>query len=182
MLNAIRFFIIFFAVLLWVVAPGHAERKPSMQQIGDIAASSQDFSGMDLSGRTLTPFPMMTRKTRHPVFKNANLDGADLTGMNLDYADFSGASLKRANMIGTHLCPIIFTNADLEGANLSYVNVHDGDARGANFRNVNFRGATLVRIDFTDADVAGADFTDVDVKQITNFDKARNRDQAIGLP
>jgi hypothetical protein len=80
---------------------------------------------------------------------NANLEGADLTGLYLDRADLRGANLRGAALVQT-----ILTDADLEGADLTGANLDT-----ATLTRANLRGAILVRANLFSADVGEVDFT-----------------------
>lgn len=96
-------------------------------------------------------------------FKNANLEGQDLSGMNLSYADFSGANLKNANLSGAFLTAVNFENANLTKANLEGVKLGNQFDRslpklkGAKFLAANLQNTNLQAIDFSGTDLRFAE-------------------------
>ena len=79
-------------------------------------------------------------------YKNADLEGADLSKTNLLGAIFEGSKLKGANFEGAYLFNTSLMNSDLTG-----VNFKDAMLVAANLRNAQIEGA-----DFTNTDVSGA--------------------------
>lgn len=97
-------------------------------------------------------------------FKNINLSGADLHGVNLagstlceahlnganlSGADLSGCDLRNANLRGANLCGANLSGANLGWADLRGVNLSGADLRSANLawvlvKEANLRGAILV--------------------------------------
>ena len=115
---------------------------------------------------------------------SANLDDADLSGVNLSGADLSCTSMIRANLSGadlsgadlshTHLFHANMSSenakqsflfnadalyTDLSGANLSYAFLKYADLSGAHLRNANLRGADLGGTDLRRANLMGADLS-----------------------
>ena len=87
---------------------------------------SPDFSGANLSGRTLCGEIFNERVAIYMNLSGANLSGADLSGAEIGRADLRGADLSGANLRGAN-----HDGANLRGANHDGAN-HDGaDLRGA---------------------------------------------------
>ncbi len=79
-------------------------------------------------------------------FKEANLSGMDLYGVDLRGADFGQADLS-----GTNLSYADFQGADLSGANLCSANLKNADFRNAKLRNTNLKGVLLSQADLDGA-------------------------------
>ena len=82
----------------------------------------------------------------------AELEFADMSGLNLDEVDLSSASLMGANLSGTQLRRANLSNANLTGADLE-----QADLTGANLTGADLRGANLHRALLTAAILRGAD-------------------------
>lgn len=87
---------------------------------------------------------------------DADLDGADLTGVSFQAANFIRARMRGCNMQQGRLTACRFDGADLSSAN----------AYGANLRRATFRGAGLSDMDMTGADASYADFGDSTLTQL----------------
>lgn len=116
-------------------------------------------------------------------YKNANLDGAILVGLNLTNTDFlnssfRGADLRNSNLrtdrfvgldmrgadlTGAYLCNSDLTGVDLSGANLenanlSYANLSNARLSGANLKGANLRGTSINQCYLEGADLTGVNF------------------------
>jgi MinD-like ATPase involved in chromosome partitioning or flagellar assembly len=74
----------------------------------------------------------------HLSFRNAVLNGVDLSNGNLILADFSNGDLQVVNFKGTDLA-----GANFEGANLKGANFEGANLKGANFAGANLALATI---------------------------------------
>ncbi len=99
------------------------------------------------------------------VFANANLEGANLSGMLAIRTDFSGAVMKNCKMIRANLKQADFTGANLEGSDLSGADLTDANLTDSVLAGVDLTMATLhqARLDnaLTDAPV-GTPMADLD--------------------
>ena len=84
-------------------------------------------------------------------FRYAELEGADLAGVNL-----SNANLIEAN----------FEQANLEGANLTNTKLIAANLRHANLRNANLTNAKAIGADLTDASLEGANLTGANLTNV----------------
>jgi uncharacterized protein YjbI with pentapeptide repeats len=82
---------------------------------------------------------------RYSVLYDANLDHADLTGVDLAWSNLAGASMRNAAL----------SHADLRGAQLGYA-----DLGGANLTRADLRGAVLTFANLYGARTLGARFDD----------------------
>lgn len=78
--------------------------------------------------------------------KRANLQEANLRGINLWRADLQEANLRGINL----------REANLQEANLWGANLHEANLRGANLQGVNLWGANLQGVNLQEADLQGA--------------------------
>lgn len=92
-------------------------------------------------------------------FKEANLRGVDLNGLNLCYADFRGANLSKADLSVADLYHADLSYSNLREANLWGADLTDADLRGANLTGADLRKADLMRTDLTGADLRKVDLT-----------------------
>ncbi|HEY9626766.1 MAG TPA: pentapeptide repeat-containing protein [Coleofasciculaceae cyanobacterium] len=120
------------ALLVMVTcSPGIAIAASSgaIRAFDDVAASTKDFSGQDLS---------------RAEFGDAKLQGANFSSANLQGAVFNGAVLKEAN----------FHAADFSNG-IAYIT----DLRGADLTDAILESAMMLKTNFKDAKITGADFT-----------------------
>jgi len=115
---------------------------------------------------------------------DADLEGADLQGMNLSYVSFRSANLEGVNLTGADLARVIWIGvkgtpstlpkdysiikgnlvgpntdlerADLEGANLDGVNLDGADLSGANMKNASLVNTSLKNTTLWETDFSGA--------------------------
>ncbi len=139
-------------------------------------ASGGDFTGADLSGKSLL----------NCNFGGANLTNADLHDADLRGATFSGATVEHADLSGARLDGASFFTTDLVGANLAGAAVSRTNLKAANVQGVDFGSSALTGIRSGDlvgspavlpagyslfdgyllgpgADVSNADFTGLDL-------------------
>lgn len=95
--------------------------------------------------------------------EGADLQGADLHGMQLIYANFAGANLNQATLAGANLSFANLAKARLQittlaGANLTDASLAFADMPGANLGGANLTGATLDDALDTGANYGGATF------------------------
>ena len=93
--------------------------------------------------------------------EGADLQGADLHGMQLMYANFAGADLNDATLAGANLSFVNLAKARLQVASLAGANLTDAslafaDMPGANLGGANLTGATLDDALDTGANYGGA--------------------------
>ena len=81
---------------------------------------------------------LKTRTGSRGIFRDADLTGDDLTGVNL-----TGAKLAGANLTGANLTDAKLAGANLTGANLTKANLADADLTGANLTDTDLTGAKL---------------------------------------
>jgi uncharacterized protein YjbI with pentapeptide repeats len=79
-----------------------------------------NLAGADLSGMMLSGYDFLKVNMSNANLSKTNFDGSDLYGVN-----FTGANLSNANLAGTDLGEANFTNANLKGADLSGANIRD---------------------------------------------------------
>jgi len=82
--------------------------------------------------------------------RRANLDGADLAGVNLSRAELSAVTLRDADLEGARLCGAKLRHVDLTGARMA-----GADLRGARLRDVDLERATLDGADLRGASLKG---------------------------
>jgi uncharacterized protein YjbI with pentapeptide repeats/RimJ/RimL family protein N-acetyltransferase len=136
------------------------QTTPSLAQIqSSKSARGLDFRNVDLSGSDLSGVDCTGAD-----FTNATLDGVNFSGATLSQATFIGASLNRTNLSGATLEGAVFT-----GTNLTTVDWGEAiSARGTNFTECVAIGCQIgssdmsKQADFTEAIFTGADFSGSD--------------------
>ena len=120
------------------------------------APFTPDFSGADLSGKSLWRFN----------FRGANFRRADLNGATLKEADLEGADFAQANLY----------RADLSGAKPERASFHRATCKRTDFRRCDMRGARLDGADLTNARLEGANLRGADIRAwiAPNLDAPRN--------
>jgi uncharacterized protein YjbI with pentapeptide repeats len=93
-------------------------------------------------------------------FIDANLNDADLRGVDLRRANLSGADLREADLIGAHLFGANFSRVDLRNAYL-----YRADFSRANLSEANLSEAILRKADLSRADLSRADLSRVDLNE-----------------
>jgi uncharacterized protein YjbI with pentapeptide repeats len=93
---------------------------------------------------------------------DANLEEANLEGVELARADLTRANLKSANLVQSDLEGTNLETADLVGANLGRANL-----QGANLNNSYLEGADLIRANLANANLEGADLMRADLVRAT---------------
>lgn len=107
--------------------------------------------------RALDPSPVQLFR---PYLKFAQLQGANLAGVETHYANLQEANLAHANLEGAGLGDAYLAYADLTGTNL----------RGAYLFRANLRGAKLAGADVTNAFVGATDFLNVDLSHTVGLE------------
>lgn len=98
---------------------------------------------------------------------NANLEGADLSGLVAELSFMIGADLKGANLTGANLNMLDLRCANLTGANLTDMIINNSVLYGAILKEVDLRGIDMQGCMFSDgfgpsaiiSNLEGADFT-----------------------
>ena len=134
----------------------------------DIKAAK--FNGAQMQGADLS-----RTNVTEAQFRDANLDGAILTGAIIrasrrahNTQKFRGATLTNITFSnGVNLSGVGFINADLSNSSLINANLEDADFRNATLRRTDLSGATL-----DNADLGAADLRDMKADNKTTFDKA----------
>jgi len=127
----------------------------------EISWQGVNFSGADLSGRSLDQLDL-----RDAVIEDADLSGASLAGTQLVNARLNGTDLGSAN---------------LRGANLTYADMAGTSLIGADLHGAVFRHTKVLRLNLQDADLTGATF-DIDEMRwdlIDNWRQARFDEDAM---
>ena len=95
------------------------------------------------------------RKEKEVTLEKARGFRLDLRSANLQYADLPGVDFSEANLEGT-----ILSGTNMDGANLSKAVLHEADLSFANCRKSNFRNASLVRANLHHVSVDDSDFSE----------------------
>ena len=99
-------------------------------------------------------------------FRNADLGGARLEGVNLKAANLNGANLEKANLKAANL-----NGAFLNSANLKEASLERADLRFVRAMNAIFDGASMEYADFKDAILTASTFKDARLAS-ANFENA----------
>lgn len=127
-----------------------------MEQFLDFGFSSPqpDLTWVYLAGQDLSSATELIRVN----FTQANLAGANLSGVPMTACNFTNAIVTNANMSGfsTDLTNAILTNADFTGTRMNSAQLLEVNFTGANMTNVDMTDASLVKPNFIDANLTGA--------------------------
>ncbi len=110
-------------------------------------------------------------------YRDANLEGAMLDGVNMSGRNLKNANLSKvhahgANFSGANLKDAMLEEGDFEGANFSGANMKNVNAEHARFINCNLTGANLrdanlEGVDLTGAKIAGANMSQANLEGAT---------------
>ena len=114
---------------------------------------------------TLTTLPSVDMTQNPPIIelKDANLDHADLSGLQLGAIDLREVHLRHANLtdvgLGLKKAMVTIQAPTLEGADLSHAKLRGTNLVEACMRGVILRHADLTNTTFAAVDLTGADLT-----------------------
>ncbi len=118
------------------------------------ARQGVDLSEAELTGANLSGLVAPGANFTEAMLYRANLNGADLSG-----ALFPGAELSQAKLCGATL-----VKADLSGANLSEADASNADFHGASLMQTNLDNACLQNTDLRDADLTESRLVGADLE------------------
>lgn len=98
----------------------------------------------------------MEQNREKTVWKERQMDGADLNGQSLEWGEFTSVSFRDADFTECRLSNSRFQDCDLEGAKFCSADLRGADLRGCNLRNADFRGADIRFATLENADLTGA--------------------------
>jgi uncharacterized protein YjbI with pentapeptide repeats len=104
-----------------------------------------DLAGANLSGLQLG----------YAEFQRANLSNADLSGTDLNFSNVVGANLTNADLTDNTPGFSDFTGANLTGANLTRSFWGESNLTNATLINANLTDARFINVDLTGADLSG---------------------------
>jgi uncharacterized protein YjbI with pentapeptide repeats len=125
-------------------------------------ANSEHLAKLKEGVEAWNDWRMVNNKTT-PDLREANLNGAFLTGAHLGEAD-----LRWANLIGANLRRALLTRANLHGvhmtmANLGEADLSEADLSWANLVEANLCQARLTRTNLRESELNGADLTEATI-------------------
>ncbi|HEX6745788.1 MAG TPA: pentapeptide repeat-containing protein [Longimicrobium sp.] len=132
----------------------------------------------DLTGLELDAENLRRAWLRQAVLRNADLERAHLDAANLTEADLQGAILKDAELDDAVLWEASAVGANLKEADLEGADLRGADLRGARMQGVDLSGANLLGADLTGAVLCGAELAGKRGRAVIT---AQQRAQAIGL-
>ena len=157
-------------------APSYTTPTPNCSDFRPGAnLSGCDLRGVNLSGAQLQGVNLSGADITETQFRDANLDGAIMTGTIIrasrrahNTQKFRGATLTNITFTsGVNLSGVGFINADLSNSSLVNANLEDAD-----FRNATLRRADLTGANFESADLGSADLRNMKADNKTTFEKA----------
>lgn len=98
----------------------------------------------------------MEQNRTKTVWKEMQMEGADLSGRMLEWGEFTSVSFRNADFTGCRLSNSRFRDCDLEGARFCGADLRGADLRGCSLRNTDFRGADIRLATLENADLTGA--------------------------
>ena len=145
-----------------------------------------EWVGVDFSHTTLAGSFMAETLLDHCLFRDAHLEGVELTwsclrdcdftgaimsGAHFDLATFDRSILTKAKMIGCIANGSSFQKVLLTGANLSHSSFCGGDFRGADLSGADLTGCNLTGCEFGGANLRGAILKGANISD-SRFDRA----------
>ena len=157
-------------------APSYTTPTPNCSDFRPGAnLSNCDLRGVNLSGTQLQGVNLSGADITETLFRDANLDGAILTGTIIrasrrahNTQKFRGATLTNITFDrSVNLSGVGFINANLSNSSLVNANLEDAD-----FRNATLRRADLTGANFESADLGSADLRNMKADNKTTFEKS----------
>lgn len=137
------------------LATNEAKRAELRREAGCALASSADFSFANLQGANLFGLDLNYAK-----FRNSNLTDANLQSARMQGVDFFSAQLRRVDMANeVSLQGAIFRQAKLQGANLESAHLAGADFSNAFMQGAVLHWAFLDGAKFNSAELQGADLS-----------------------
>ncbi len=116
--------------------------------------SGENFSGIDLSNRTLNKIDFNFSDLSGANFDNTRLVGCSFVQANLRKTSFKNAQMPGVCLSSACLYRANFENANLCAAQIDWVNLQDAILCNANLSNANLQSSNLLRVDCSDADLS----------------------------
>lgn len=107
-----------------------------------------------------------TSNSVQQLLSTKKCQGCNLRGANLDKADLNGVDLSNAILIDADLDETNLSNANLSGADLTDADLGKANLTGANLSKANFTKADLEDANLTNANVTDAIFTGADLERV----------------
>jgi uncharacterized protein YjbI with pentapeptide repeats len=90
----------------------------------------------------------------------ANLDGAELAGLEVEQISFEDSSLQRTNLERLNCAGLRVINSNVQGASFDDSILYEAEFAGSDCRNASFRGARLNLAKFDNCDLSLCHFAD----------------------
>lgn len=119
----------------------------------------EPLAGMDCTGEDLRNAQWDGARLSGSQFDGADLRGASLNGAQLENTTFNGARLDKADLSGTRLVNCDFNGASLTEVRLNNAGIINADFMGADLTGTDMTDARLVNVEFMGARLEGAKWT-----------------------
>jgi len=143
---------------------------------GECDLRNADFFKADLRNAQL-----INSRSSKACFKEAKLQGIDISYSDLLYADFREAKLQNAILIAAVLNEADLRGADLSGAKLQFAKLIGANLSGATLRGTHLNKAVINRAKLLNADFREADFSGVKGFTIEQLKKVKSLYKVKGL-
>lgn len=117
---------------------------------------SKLFVAANLEGADLKGVNLIDTNLEHGRLDEADLERAFFISANLKNAILRNTNLQRANLNGTNLYRAVLRNARLQSATLYHANLHSANLEGSNLEGANLQDANLEGVNLRDANLKDA--------------------------
>ena len=125
----------------------------------NLSLQGLDLSNADLWGANFSGLNLNGTNLSNAKLNFANLSGTTLVGADLSAADCTQANLSNANLTNASLIYATFSNANLENSSLMNASLYGTDFDQANLRNSNLDNASISSAKFTRASLTSSSFS-----------------------
>lgn len=173
--------ILLLSIICGLVINANASDPEAVKQLEDVfSKKAQQNNTLDLSGYDMRTFRSLSSSDIKGKlnFKNANLKGADFSGMNIRGIYFDRSNLENANFSGSKLFSTSFVNAKLNGANFKGAEFSSVTFRHSSAKNNNFDDLVAENTNFDSTNLSGSSFSNVQLDS-SNFHRSTLNDVTL---
>lgn len=140
------------------------------------------FRNVDFSGALLTNANLNSAELAGVNLSNVDLTLANLIAANLERANLTNAILSSADLTHANLTGAILERADLAAAHLDWANLSQANLTHSYLGGVSFNGTKLSGADVSDASVKSTTFGSIDLTSLKGLESLRHEGpSSIGI-